>query len=79
MAGARGLRVVIVGAGLGGIAAAIELRKHGFDEIRILEKAPAVGAQERAHGSLERALPGCRLGIGPNNHSVGDRDDLIER
>jgi cation diffusion facilitator CzcD-associated flavoprotein CzcO len=43
MAGARGLRVVIVGAGLGGIAAAIELRKHGFDEIRILERAPGLG------------------------------------
>src|SRR5581483_7980774 len=38
-----GLRVVIVGAGLGGIAAAIELRRHGFDDIRILEKAPAPG------------------------------------
>ncbi|MGN6168615.1 MAG: flavin-containing monooxygenase [Solirubrobacteraceae bacterium] len=43
MAGARGLRVVIVGAGLGGIAAAIEFRKHGFDEVQILEKAPALG------------------------------------
>jgi cation diffusion facilitator CzcD-associated flavoprotein CzcO len=41
--GPRGLRVVIVGAGLGGIAAAIELRRHGFDDIRILEKAPAPG------------------------------------
>ena len=43
MASARGLRVVIVGAGLGGIAAAIELRKHGFGDLTILEKAPALG------------------------------------
>ena len=34
---------MIVGAGLGGIAAAIELRRHGFDDIHILEKAPAPG------------------------------------
>jgi cation diffusion facilitator CzcD-associated flavoprotein CzcO len=36
-------RIVIVGAGFGGIAAAIELRRHGFDDITILEAAPALG------------------------------------
>jgi cation diffusion facilitator CzcD-associated flavoprotein CzcO len=36
-------RVIIVGAGFGGIAAAIELRRHGFDRITILEAAPALG------------------------------------
>jgi cation diffusion facilitator CzcD-associated flavoprotein CzcO len=36
-------RVIIVGAGFGGIAAAIELRRHGFDQITILEAAPALG------------------------------------
>jgi cation diffusion facilitator CzcD-associated flavoprotein CzcO len=35
--------VVIVGAGLGGIAAAIELRRHGFQEVKILEKASGLG------------------------------------
>jgi cation diffusion facilitator CzcD-associated flavoprotein CzcO len=39
MAGARGLRVLIVGAGIGGIAAAIELRRHGFANLAILAKA----------------------------------------
>jgi cation diffusion facilitator CzcD-associated flavoprotein CzcO len=34
---------VIIGAGFGGIAAAIELRRHGFHDVTILEKAPAVG------------------------------------
>jgi cation diffusion facilitator CzcD-associated flavoprotein CzcO len=36
-------RIVIVGAGFGGIAAAIELRRHGFDDITILESAPGLG------------------------------------
>ena len=31
--------VLIVGAGFGGIAAAIELRRHGITDVRILEKA----------------------------------------
>jgi cation diffusion facilitator CzcD-associated flavoprotein CzcO len=35
--------VVIVGAGLGGIGTAIELRRHEFDEITILEKASGIG------------------------------------
>jgi len=36
-------RVLIIGAGFGGIAAAIELQSHGFDEITILERAPELG------------------------------------
>ena len=36
-------KVVIVGAGFGGIAAAIELRRGGFDDVTILEKAPEPG------------------------------------
>ncbi len=39
----RDLEVLIVGAGFGGIAAAIELRRHGIEHIRILEKAPDLG------------------------------------
>ena len=34
---------MIVGAGFGGIAAAIELKNHGFDDITILEKSPGHG------------------------------------
>ena len=37
------LRIVIVGAGFGGMAAAIELRNHGFRDITILEKSPDLG------------------------------------
>jgi cation diffusion facilitator CzcD-associated flavoprotein CzcO len=39
----RALEVLIVGAGFGGIAAAIELRRHGIEQIEILEKAPDLG------------------------------------
>ncbi|HET8950983.1 MAG TPA: NAD(P)/FAD-dependent oxidoreductase [Solirubrobacteraceae bacterium] len=35
--------MVIVGAGFGGIAAAIELRRHGITDVRILEKARGYG------------------------------------
>jgi cation diffusion facilitator CzcD-associated flavoprotein CzcO len=35
--------VLIVGAGFGGIAAAIELTRRGFTDVRILEKAPDLG------------------------------------
>ncbi|MGH2914443.1 MAG: flavin-containing monooxygenase [Solirubrobacteraceae bacterium] len=36
-------QVLVVGAGFGGIAAAIELRRHGFDRVTILEAAPELG------------------------------------
>jgi cation diffusion facilitator CzcD-associated flavoprotein CzcO len=35
--------VLIVGAGFGGIAAAIELRRHGLEDVTILERAPELG------------------------------------
>lgn len=39
----RDPKVVIVGAGFGGVAAAIELQKHGFTDITILDAAPDIG------------------------------------
>ncbi len=39
----RALEVLIVGAGFGGIAAAIELRRYGITDVTILEKAPDLG------------------------------------
>jgi cation diffusion facilitator CzcD-associated flavoprotein CzcO len=35
--------VIVVGAGFGGMAAAIELRRHGFEEVTLLEAAPSLG------------------------------------
>ena len=39
----RDLEIVIVGAGFGGIGAAIELRRHGYHRIKILDRAPELG------------------------------------
>jgi cation diffusion facilitator CzcD-associated flavoprotein CzcO len=39
----RSLEVLVIGAGFGGIAAAIELRRHGIVDIKILEKASDLG------------------------------------
>jgi cation diffusion facilitator CzcD-associated flavoprotein CzcO len=41
------LRVVVVGAGFGGIAAAIELQRHGIADITILERAGGLGGTWR--------------------------------
>ena len=38
-------RILIVGAGFGGIAAAIELRRHGFDQVRSWRRRPSSGAR----------------------------------
>jgi cation diffusion facilitator CzcD-associated flavoprotein CzcO len=50
----RALRVVIIGAGVGGIAAAVELRAHGFTEITLLDRADGVGGTWRYN-----TYPGC--------------------
>lgn len=36
-------RVVIIGAGFGGIGACIELQSHGFDDVTLLDRAPELG------------------------------------
>jgi cation diffusion facilitator CzcD-associated flavoprotein CzcO len=54
----RELSIVIVGAGIGGIAAAIELRRHGFGEVRILERGPQLGGTW-----LYNTYPGCTCDV----------------
>ena len=39
----RDLSIVIIGGGFGGLAAAIELQKHGFHNVTILERGPDLG------------------------------------
>lgn len=36
-------RIIIVGAGFGGVAAAIELQRHGFGDVTLLDAAPELG------------------------------------
>jgi cation diffusion facilitator CzcD-associated flavoprotein CzcO len=43
----RKSKVIIVGAGFGGIAAAAELMRHGFREVTLLEAAPGLGGTWR--------------------------------
>jgi len=54
----RGLSVVIVGAGFGGLAAAIELRRHGFDDVTVLERAPGIGGTWHYND-----YPGCACDV----------------
>lgn len=51
-------RVVIVGAGFGGIAAAIELRRHGFRDVTILERASRLGGTW-----FYNTYPGCACDV----------------
>ncbi|MEU4311392.1 NAD(P)/FAD-dependent oxidoreductase [Nocardia sp. NPDC024068] len=50
--------VLVIGAGFGGIGVAIELRRHGFGDITILEKAPDLGGVWR-----ENTYPGAACDV----------------
>ena len=62
IAGAAGLpahaRIVVVGAGIAGIGAAIRLRAAGYDDVVVLERAEAVGGTWR-----DNTYPGCACDI----------------
>ena len=60
------LRIAVVGAGLGGLAAAIALRRQGF-EVRIYEQAP------------ELAEFGAGINISPNSAKVFRALELVEK
>ncbi|BBH71415.1 putative monooxygenase [Actinoplanes sp. OR16] len=50
--------IVIIGAGFGGIAAAVELLKEGYDDLVLLEKADRIGGVWR-----DNTYPGCACDI----------------
>ncbi|QIX28419.1 NAD(P)/FAD-dependent oxidoreductase [Nocardioides sp. JQ2195] len=51
-------RIVIIGAGFGGLAAAVELKKAGYDDLVILEKGDDVGGVWR-----ENTYPGAACDV----------------
>jgi len=52
------MRVLIVGAGFGGIGAAIELQRHGLGDITILDHGPALGGTWR-----DNSYPGAACDV----------------
>src|SRR5260370_4557654 len=54
----RSLEVAIVGAGFGGIAAAMELRRHGISDITILDRASDLGGTW-----FYNSYPGCACDV----------------
>jgi cation diffusion facilitator CzcD-associated flavoprotein CzcO len=52
------MHVLIVGAGFGGIAMAIELKRHGFDEVTILDHGPGLGGTWR-----DNSYPGAACDV----------------
>jgi cation diffusion facilitator CzcD-associated flavoprotein CzcO len=51
-------RLVIIGAGFGGVAAAVALLKAGFQDVVLLEKATAIGGVWR-----DNSYPGCACDV----------------
>jgi len=52
------LRIAIIGAGPGGLCAAIRLRQSGFENFTVLEKGSGVGGTWR-----HNRYPGCACDI----------------
>ena len=52
------MKVLVIGAGFGGIAAAIELQRHGIRDVTILEAAPSLGGTW-----FYNSYPGCACDV----------------
>ncbi len=67
--------VLIVGAGFGGIAAAIELRRNGIDDVRILEKSGGYGGTW-----LHNTYPGAACDVPSHfySFSFAQRRDWVQ-
>jgi cation diffusion facilitator CzcD-associated flavoprotein CzcO len=57
-------RVIVIGTGFGGIGTAIALRRHGFSDVVLLEKADDVGGTWR-----DNTYPNCQCDVPSNLYS----------
>ncbi|HQU26614.1 MAG TPA: NAD(P)/FAD-dependent oxidoreductase [Acidimicrobiales bacterium] len=57
--------VVVIGAGFGGLAAAVALRRAGVSDLVVLERADEIGGTWR-----DNTYPGCRCDVGSNLYSL---------
>ncbi len=64
MAAERDLEILIIGAGFGGMAAAIELQSHGLTNITILERDSGVGGTW-----LQNSYPGAACDVPSHMYS----------
>lgn len=62
---ARRVRIAIVGAGFGGIAAAIRLKQRGYDDFVVFERSTEVGGTWR-----DNTYPGCACDVPSHMYSL---------
>ena len=62
---ARDPQVVIVGGGFGGVAAAVELQRHGFRRVTVLDAAPGLGGTW-----LHNSYPGAACDVPSQLYSL---------
>src|SRR2546428_9030254 len=60
----RSLRVAVVGAGLGGVAMAVNLKKAGIDEFTVFEQSAGAGGVW-----YDNTYPGCEVDVTSNVYS----------
>ena len=75
------MHALIIGGGIGGLAAAIALHRHGW-QVRVLEQAPAfteVGAGLSIQPNALRALAALGLGGRVRAHAVADAPVGVRR
>jgi cation diffusion facilitator CzcD-associated flavoprotein CzcO len=60
----RDLRIIVIGAGMAGILAAIKLREQGFDNVTLYEKAARVGGTWR-----ENTYPGLSCDVPSHSYT----------
>ncbi|KAM6521488.1 hypothetical protein FSOLCH5_006241 [Fusarium solani] len=73
MADYRDLQVSIIGAGMGGLTAALAFAKKGFKQVHVYEQAPALGFVSGGNSSLEKEATNVKevyIYDGPSNNEL---------